>query len=48
MNTDTATEIINFAAAQVALNMIVELPVTLADRDAMIRDLAAFGPAINH
>jgi hypothetical protein len=48
MCTDTATEIINFAAAQNALNMIAELPVTATDRDAMIRDLAAYGPAVDN
>lgn len=43
---DAATEIINFAAADVATNMIAAADGTDADRDEMIRNLAAYGPAI--
>jgi hypothetical protein len=45
---DPATEIKNFAAACCAVDMIDELPHADADRDAMIRDLASYGPAIQN
>lgn len=43
---NTETEIINFAAAQWGLVIIDLAPGTDADHDAMVRDLAAYGPAI--
>lgn len=46
MNADAATEIINFVASQHAIDMIVDLNRSDADKDAMIRDLSAYGPAI--
>lgn len=46
MNADVATEIINFAASLHAIDMIADLILPDADKDAMIRDLNAYGPAI--
>lgn len=43
---DAHTEITNFAAAGWSLILIDEIPMTDADRDAVTRDLAAYGPAI--
>jgi hypothetical protein len=48
MCVDPATEIVNFAAACVAVDMISDLPHSDADKDAMIRDLAACGPVIQY
>lgn len=43
---DSATEIINFAAASVALDLVADYSGTDADRDEITRNLAAYGPAI--
>ncbi len=43
----TAREIHNCAAAQWALIVADEPPMADADHDAMIRNLAAYGPAVN-
>lgn len=43
---DAHTEIINFAAAQIAVDLIADHPGTDEDHDYMIRTLAAYGPAI--
>jgi hypothetical protein len=43
---DAATEAISFAAAAWSLELIDHYPGTDADRDDMIRNLAAYGPAI--
>jgi hypothetical protein len=48
MCTDTATEIINFAAAQAALFMIDELDVNPADRDEVTRNVIEYGPAVTN
>jgi hypothetical protein len=44
---DAHTEIINFAAAAWSLELIDDVPATDTDRGEIIRDLAAYGPAIN-
>ena len=43
---DAATEIINFAASVIAIDLIVDHPASEADRDEMILNLVAFGPAL--
>lgn len=44
---DAQTEIINFAAAAWSLELIDDVPtLTDADRGEIIRNLAAYGPAI--
>jgi hypothetical protein len=43
---DAATEAINFAAAAWSLELIDDYSGTDADRDHMVRNLAAYGPAI--
>jgi hypothetical protein len=48
MCTDTATEIINFAAAQAALVMIDAMNVNPADRDEVTRNVIAYGPAVTN
>lgn len=43
---DAHTEIINFAAAMIAVDLVADWSGTDADRDEIIRNLAAYGPAI--
>lgn len=43
---DAQTEIINFAASAWSLELIDEVPMADTDRDEIIRNRAAYGPAI--